>query len=163
MTDCFVLPLILESIQDKQTDKLRFISPLIGIQSDRRTHFFHTSYKNPHKTDWRTNLFSFHPHVCFSDRRTNVIFHSIYWNPSMTNLTWFHFYPHIGIQVRQTDKLLFIPQIWNSKTDSFFTTDIGIDARPTNSVSFLLTHYVGIYDRQTEKIRFISLLIFGAE
>ena len=101
------------------TDGLGFMLPLIVLASmqDKQTVSFHPHW-NPSKTDGQT-LFIHHTRARTrqTDKlifisplmfafQTNVIFHSIYWHPSTTvRLTRFHLYPHIGIQVRQTDKL----------------------------------------------------------
>ena len=110
----------LKSSQDRQTDKLRFISILkLESKFDRRTNyvFFHPSYCNLSKTDRRTNYVSFDSSYCsfrqtdklrsfhpsnvdprqttlllesLQDKRTNVSFHNSFWNPRQTTYVSFH-------------------------------------------------------------------------
>ena len=116
-----------------QTDRQHFISYLI-LESmyDRRTDniSFHTLYWNPCMTDGQTT-FHFISHIWIHvwhtdrhfisylilestyDRRTDISFHTSYWNPCMTDgQTTFHFIPYIWIHVRQTERTFhFIPYI----------------------------------------------------
>ena len=118
-TDKLFSPPILESPQDKQTDKLCFISPImVAFMTDRRTKYvsFHSSYWDSNKTR-RTTSVSFNPQST-QNKRT--------------------------IELRQTDKL-------------FFNPDIGINAKPTDGhTMFNFTNYVGIYDRRTKYVSFHS-------
>ena len=141
------------TIEFRQTDNL-FFTPDIGIDA-RPTNYvsFYPLCWHLWQTDGQ-NTFHFTPHIWSRARETYkfFLFHSSYCNPRKTNYVAFN--PQILIYARQTDNKI--------KTDGqfFFTPDIGIDAMPTaGQTMFHFTHYVCIYDRQTDKIRFISLLV----
>ena len=87
----------LKSSQDRQTDKLRFISILkLESKFDRRTNyvFFHPSYCNLSKTDRRTNYVSFDSSYCSFRQTDKLRFISSIKCGSKTN------YPPIGIFAR---------------------------------------------------------------
>ena len=155
----------------RQTDgQIRFISSRISSKStyERRTDIsFHYSYKDLRHTDGQATFY-FIPYIGINVWQTTFHFVPYIGIPSMTDGQTFHFTTHIGIYVIQTNKLRFnSPSNWNlHKTDrctnyvSFyplywnprmkdgqtfhFTTYIGIDARPTNYISFHFIPYVGI-------------------
>ena len=147
-----------------QTDR-HFISFLIlETTYDWRTDIsFHSSYWKPRMTDGQTT-FHFIPHignhVWLTDRhfisflilettydwRTDISFHSSYWKPRMTDgQTTFHFIPHIGNHVWQTDRHFI----------SFLLLETTYDWR--TDISF---HFSYWKPRMTETDRhFISILI----
>ena len=87
-----------KSTQDRQTDKIRFMSLLIlESKLDRRTNyvFFHHSCWNLSKTDRRTNYVLFHSSYC-SFRQTD-------------GQSMLHFIPHIRIYARQIKYVSFLP------------------------------------------------------
>ena len=107
-------------IKIRQTDRLRFISPL---------------NLDPSKTDGQL----FHPHMGIKPWQTS--FHPSYWNPRTTDgQTTLHFIPHIAIHVWHTDKLRFISSlihVW--QTDGHFISPFILGStsdRRTNYASF---------------------------
>ena len=151
----FILPLNLDP--SKTDGQLFHPSYWDQTKTDRQTSF-HPSYWNPRKTDGQT-VFHLTPRFdvldrpteklrlisslileSTYDRRTNyVAFHPSYWNPCMTDGWILHFTTHIGINVRQTDKLCFIS--------------------PSTSDYVLFNSHVVVLDRQIDKLRFISLYL----
>ena len=163
-----------------QTDR-HFISFLIfESMYGRRTDYisFHPLYWNPCMTDGQT--FQFIPHIGFHvwqtdrhfilslilkstyDRRTdNISFHPLYWNPCMTDGQTFHFIPHIGIHVWQTDRhfilYLILESTYDRRTDILFYTSYW-NPRMTDGQTFHFIPHVGIHVGQTDR-HFISFLI----
>ena len=128
-------------IKLRQTDKLHFI-PHIGInvrQTDKLFHFTPRFDVLDRPTDKLRLISSLILESTYDTRTNYVTFHPLYWNPRMTDGRTFHFTTHIGINVRQTDKLRFIS--------------------PSTSDYVLFHSHVVVLDRQTDKLRFISLYL----
>ena len=116
-------------IQDRQSDKLSYISSFILVSTDFIS--FHPSYWDPRKSDRRTHYTSFHPPIWIYARQTKYVsfqaskrklrktsrrtkyetFHPSYWNLRTTDgQTTFHFIPNIEHFIlgckydRRTDK-----------------------------------------------------------
>ena len=165
-----------------QTDR-HFISCLIfGSTSHRRTDIsFHSSYWFPCMTDGQT--FHFIPHIriyftqtdrqhfisylilesMYDRRKDNISFHSSYRNPRMTDGQTFHFIPHIGIHVWQTDRQHFISYLilesmYDRRTDNILFHFSYLNPCMKNGQTFHFIPYIGIHVWQTDR-HFISSLI----
>ena len=133
-----------EQYRIKTDGQAFFSSPHIGIDTkttDGQTMFHFTNYVGI--DDRRTAKLHFISLLILGfkeDRRTTYVS----FNPQSTQ-------DKRTIELRRTNQLFFHPRYWNRRKTN----------RLTNYVSFhpLCWHY----DRQTDKMRFISLLIFGAE
>ena len=129
-------------------DNLRFISPFnLNLRKTNRTNYVssYPSYWNPSKTDGQNIVIEIYA------RQTNYVsFHSAYRDPRQTDRqTKVNFIPHIGIKVRQADKL-FSPLIFESTQE-----------RQTNNISFHPSCWR--LRQQTDKLRFIPLLMLTSK
>ena len=147
-------------IKVRQTDRLRFILPLNLDPSKTDGQLFHPSYGDQTKTDRQT---SFHPSF-WNPHKTDgqtVSFYASLWRFRQTDgQTTFNFIPHIGIHVRQTDKLRYISSLILESTYDTRTNYVTFhpsywNSRMTDGRTFHFTTHVGIV-RQTDKLRFIS-------
>ena len=134
---------ILGSTQDKQMDNLCFISPSnLNLRKTDMTNYvsFYPLYWNPSKTDGQSTVIGIYA------RQTNYVsFHSAYRDPRQTEgQTKLHFAPHIGIKVRQVDKL-FSPLIFESTQE-----------RRTNNISFHPSCWHFKTNRRTNYVSFHS-------
>ena len=99
---------------------------------------FHSSYWKPRITDGQTTIHSFLILETTYERRTDISFHSSYSKPRMTDGQTFHFIPHIGNHVWQTDRhfiTFLILETTMTETDRHF-------------ISFLILETT--YDRRTD-------------
>ena len=155
----FISSLILESMYDRRTDISFYFSFLNPCTIDGQTiHFIPHIGIHVWQTD--RHFISFLILESMYDRRTdNISFYSSYWNPRMTDGQTFHFIPHIGIHVWQTDRH-FIPYIgihvWQTDRQHFIP-HIGIHVWQTDRhfISFLI--FESMYERRTDNISFHTL------
>ena len=162
----------LKSTQDRQTDKLRFMSLLIlESKLDRRTNyvFFHPSYWNLSKTDElfyssslilestpdKQSTFHFSPHVVL-DRQANYVSLNCHIIIQDRQTKYVNFILHIGMHIRQTDFIYSTPHIGikasqtGGQTTSFISS-CHLNIRKTDGQStFHFTPQIGIYARQTD-------------
>ena len=179
----FILPL---NLDPSKTDGHLLFHLSYGdeTKTDRQTSF-HSSYWNPRKTDGQT-VFRLTPRFdvldrptdklrlissllfeSTNDRRTNyVTFHLSYWNPRMTDGLTFHFTTHIGINVRQTDKLrfisLYLSSKWERQTNHFISPPILESQKDRQTKQHFILH-IGIFVRQTDILHFISSFILESK
>ena len=186
--------LIFESMYDRRTDNISYL--ILESTYDRLTDIsFHSSYWNPCLTDgqttfhfipyigihvWQTDRQHFISFLIFEstyDRRTDISFHSSYWNPCMTDgqttfhftylnprmtdgQTTFHFIPHIGIHVWQTDRQHFISYLilestYDRRTDNISCHTSYLNPCMTDGQTFYLIPFIGIHVWQTDRQHFI--------
>ena len=174
--------LILESTYDwdGQTD-ISFHSSYWKPRMTETDRYFMSFLILESTYDWDGQRFHFIPHIwnhvwqtdilfmsflilqSTYDRRTYISFHSSYWNPRMTDgQTTFHFIPHIGNHVWQTDRQHFISFLilettyeWDGQTIHFIP-HIGNHVWQTDRQHFI--PHIGNHVWQTDR-HFISFLI----
>ena len=96
------------------------------------------------------------------DRRTDILFHSSYWKPRMTDgQTTFHFIPHIGNHVWQSDRhfnsFLILETTYDRRTDISFHSSYS-KPRMTDGQTFHFIRHIGNHVWQSDR-HFISFLI----
>ena len=170
----FISFLILETTYARRTDISFHSSYWKLCMTHGQT--FHSSYWKPRMTDGQTDNISFlilettydrRTDILFLilentyDRRTDISFHSSYWQPRMTDGQAFHFIPHIGNHVWQTDGQTFHSSYWKprmSETDNISFHSSYWQPRMTEMdrqhfISFLILETT--YDRDGQTFHFI--------
>ena len=175
----FISSLIFESTYDRRTD-LSFHTSYWDLRMTDGQTFYFIPHIGIHV--WQTFHFIPHIGIYFTqtdrkhfmsslilestyDRRTDISFHPLYWNPCMTDgQTTLHFIPHIGIYFTHTDRhfisSLILESMYDRWADNISFHPSYWNPRITDGqTTFHFIPHIGIHAWQTDRQHFISSLI----